>query len=111
MKVIVYNKLVRDKIPRIIQDDGAFPRIKRLTTKKRFLVELRKKLAEEVAELQKAKKKKDIVNELSDVLELLFGIARAENLSWKAVLKKQKEKKRTRGGFEKKLFLKSVRKP
>jgi len=108
MKNFVYNKLVRDKIPAIIRRNGGIPSIAPLSAK-RFLQELKKKLFEEGKELADAKGKEMVREELSDVLEVLQGIASAKKISWKAVLKKQKEKNVARGGFKKRIFLRSVK--
>jgi len=77
MKIIKYNKLIRDKIPKIIKHDNAVPKISILNHKD-FIIELKKKLIEESTELQNAGDKKEILNELSDVLEIIQTIARVE---------------------------------
>lgn len=107
MKVIKYNKLIRDKIPEIIKKDRAIPKVIHLNSK-RFEKELKKKLIEESIELQVAQGKKDILKELSDVLEVLQTIARTENISWKKIEEQRRKRAKERGGFKKKLFLKEV---
>lgn len=76
-----------------------------------FQSALKEKLVEETKELLEAKADKEILNELSDVLQLLESIAL--NNSTKIVeVKKLKEKKKIeRGGFDKKLFLEYVDEP
>lgn len=108
MKVIKYNKLIRDKIPQIIKRDNAIPKIS-ILNHRRFAEELKKKLVEESAELQKANSKKELLNELSDVLEILQTIARAEKLKWNEIEKKRVIKAKERGGFQKRIFLKEVK--
>lgn len=108
MKVIKYNKLIRDKIPEIIKKDRAVPKVSCLSNK-RFEKELKKKLIEESKELQAARGKKDILKELADILEVLQTIARIENVSWNEVKKQRKKRSKKRGGFKKRLFLKEVR--
>ena len=107
MKVIKYNKLIRDKIPEIIKKDRAIPKVIHLNSKS-FEKELKKKLIEESIELQVAQGKKDILKELSDVLEVLQTIARTENISWKKIEEQRRKRAKERGGFKKKLFLKEV---
>ena len=109
MKIIKYNKLIRDRIPEIIKKDGAMPKVSRLNHAK-FVKELKKKLVEESNELQMARNRKSLLNELSDVLEILMNIAKVEKLNWKSIENKRKTKKLERGGFDKKLLLKEVRK-
>ena len=65
----VMGKLVRDKIPEIIKNDGKTPIIEILSNED-YLKELDKKLIEEVAEYQADKS----VEEMADVLEVLFAI-------------------------------------
>ncbi len=110
MKKIKYNKLIRDRIPEIIRRDNAIPKISYLNNKK-FIVELKKKLLEEGGELQRTIDKKSVLNELSDILEIIQSIAEVEKIPWKNVEEKRKLKNKERGGFKKKIFLKEVRKP
>ncbi len=109
MKIIKYNKLIRDRVPEIIKKDDAMPKVSRLNHAK-FVKELKKKIIEESNELQMAKSRKSLLNELSDILEILMSIAKVEKLDWKSVENKRKRKKLERGGFDKKLFLEEVQK-
>lgn len=108
MKIIKYNKLIRDKIPEIIKRNNSVPKLS-ILSRKRFVQELKKKLVEESVELQKASGKKEILNELSDVLETIQTVARIEKIRWSEVEKKQKIKTRERGGFKKRIFLQEVK--
>lgn len=102
-----YNKLIRDKIPEIIKKDNAIPKISELNDEQ-FKIALKEKLVEEAKELLEAKTDEEILNELSDVLQLLESIALNNNLSIIQVEKQKEKKKQERGGFEKKLFLEYV---
>lgn len=108
MKVIRYNKLIRDKIPQIIKRDNAIPKLS-ILNQKRFVEELKKKLAEESVELQMASGKKEVLNELSDILEIIQAVARIEKIKWTEIEKKRKVKAKERGGFKKRFFLKEVK--
>ena len=108
MKTITYNKLVRDKIPQIIARSNAVAKF-RFLNNEAFIRELKKKLLEESAELQRARGRKESLNELSDVLEILRTIAEVEKLAWKNVERKRMAKNRERGGFKKKIFLEKVK--
>ena len=66
--------------------------------------ELKKKLVEEAREVREASKE-ELVNELSDVLELTKSIATHYKIPFSKVEKFQEEKRKKRGGFKKKLFL------
>lgn len=100
----VYNKLIRDKIPEIIVAAGEKPKIRKLN-KKEFKIELQKKVLEEAKELVAAKNKKDILNEVVDIQELLDWIIKEQKLDHSQIKKLQKEKNKKRGSFEKQLFL------
>lgn len=102
-----YNKLIRDKIPEIIKKDNAVPKISELNDEQ-FKLALKEKLVEEAKELLEAKTDEEILNELSDVSQLLESIALNNGLSVADVEKQKEKKKRDRGAFEKKLFLEYV---
>ena len=105
-----YNKLIRDKIPEIIKKNGAIPKISELNDEK-FRIALKEKLLEEAQELAEAKTGDEILNELSDVMQLIESIALNNNLSVSEVEKQKEKKKQECGGFEKKLFLEYVDEP
>jgi len=104
MKVVKYNKLVRDKIPEIVKAAGWTPVISVLK-KKDFLKVLKAKLVEEAKELLAAKSKKDVAHELADLQEVLDTIIAEVGLTKVHVQKIQREKNKKRGGFKKRIFL------
>jgi len=93
------GKLVRDRIPEIIIADGKTP-ITRILTDEEYLVELDKKLVEEVAEYQADKS----IEEMADVLEVLFAICKAHGYSVEELMTVRDAKRKKRGGFEQKIF-------
>lgn len=103
----IYNKLVRDRIPEIIRQEGKIPEY-HILDESSFNTALHQKLLEEGQELLEAKTKEDILNELADVMECLENIAKQHELSIDAVFARQIEKRTSRGGFSKKLFLEHV---
>jgi len=105
-----YNKLIRDKIPEIIKKDNAIPKISILNDEQ-FAMALKEKLVEEAKELLEVKTSEEILNELSDVLELVESIAINNKLTIAEVEKQKLAKKEKRGGFKKKLFLEYVDEP
>ena len=107
MKRTVYNKLIRDKIPEIIEKSGGVSKIHKLN-KAEFKYELAKKILEEGKELCEAKTKIDVLNELSDLLELVYAIAEESKISPEKLQKNRVEKNLKRGRFEKRLFLEYV---
>lgn len=107
MSTVFYNKLIRDKIPEIIIADGKKPKVYTLN-QKQYISELSKKVIEEAKELQFAKSKEDILNELSDLQELIDAILLAHQTTKDELTAKQKIKREKRGGFSLKLFLESI---
>ena len=95
-----FNKAIRDKIPEIIQKDGYTCNIQTLSDEK-FLVEIEKKLSEEVAEYQNDKNPE----ELADILEVIYAIAQLKGISKEELEKIRIKKLQDKGGFEKNLFL------
>ncbi len=99
----VYNKLVRDRIPEIIESDS-----KTCTTEilpdDRYLQMLDAKLNEELAEYQESKS----LEELADLLEVMRAVVKARGWTWEQLEQVRMEKNARRGGFEKKILLKEV---
>lgn len=100
----IYKKLIRDKIPEIIEGAGEIPHIRKLS-REEFKKELKKKILEEAKELIKSESKKDILNEIVDIQELLDWLAKEFKISPSAVKKLQAKKNKKRGSFKKRLFL------
>ena len=98
-----FNKLVRDKIPEIIENDNKKPIIRTLSDKE-YLMELNKKLQEEVNEYLEDNN----IEELADIIEVVYGILDAKNLDLLEFEKIRKEKVEKRGAFKKKIFLENV---
>lgn len=99
------GKLVRDRIPEIIfKNDGIKPRI-RVLKQKEYRDELLKKLQEEVVEVLAAKKPKEILEELADVEEVIDALLASAKLTRKEISTVQKQKRKKRGGFLKRIYL------
>lgn len=99
----VYNKLVRDKIPEIIEADGKTCKT-RILSDEEYIASLEAKLNEEVAEYQADKN----LEEMADVLEVLQAICIARGYSFNDLEEMKAKKANERGGFKKKMFLKYV---
>ncbi|MPM26894.1 hypothetical protein SDC9_73399 [bioreactor metagenome] len=99
----VYNKLVRDKIPQVIEEDGRRCETS-IVSKEELLPLLEEKLKEEVNEFMQDKN----LEELADIMEVVFGLAENLGYSEEDLLKKREEKKKARGGFKEGVFLKTV---
>ena len=95
-----YNKVVRDKIPEIIAESGKKSNIKQLDDTS-FLAELEKKLIEEVNEYSESKD----VEELADLLEVIYRISELRGVNSDELDKIRKDKAEKRGKFANNLFL------
>ena len=95
----VMGKLVRDRIPEIIKKDGKTPIIKILSNED-YLKELDKKLYEEVAEYQADMS----IEEMGDVLEVLFAICESRGHTVEELLRVRESKREKRGGFKDKIY-------
>ena len=100
---IIHNKLVRDNIIEIIEKNGKKAVNENLSNEE-YIKELNKKLIEEVNEFLE----NDKVEELADILEVIYAIIKNKNLTIKEVEKIMAKKKEENGGFSKKIFLKEV---
>ena len=99
----IYNKLVRDKIPQIIEADGKKFDVRKVDKKEHYKL-LEKKLEEEVKEFLEDKN----LEELADIMEVIFGLAENMEYSEEELLKKRMEKKEERGGFGEGIVLEKV---
>lgn len=98
-----YNKLVRDKIPEVIKKSG-----KKcdyiITEKEDYLDLLITKLDEEINEFREDKN----LEELADIMEVLFGLASSLGFSEEDLIRKREEKREERGGFKEGIVLQKV---
>lgn len=99
----VYDKLVRDRIPKIIESSGNKCEIE-VVSDEVALEYLYKKLNEEVSELLEDKN----LDEIADVMEVLFAIGSKYGYSEEDILDRRNEKRDSRGGFEDNLILKKT---
>lgn len=95
-----FNKLVRDNIPDIMKKKGEKPTVEILSDE-RYLLELDKKLSEEVSEYQESKE----LEELADILEVVYAICKARGHTSKELDDARDKKRVERGAFSKKYFL------
>jgi predicted house-cleaning noncanonical NTP pyrophosphatase (MazG superfamily) len=99
----VYNKLVRDKIPEIIEAEGKTVK-SRWLSKEEYFEELIKKLGEEYEEFKEARN----LEELVDLQEVILALADAMNIKHGALGKALSEKALQKGAFKHRVYLESV---
>ena len=102
----IYNKLVRDKIPLIITNNGEEPII-RILSDEEYKKELENKLFEEYNEVINSSGM-DRIEELADMLEIIKFLALLEGKNLEDVINISNEKNIKRGSFKDKIYLEKV---
>ena len=98
-----YDKLVRDRIPEIIAKNGQNAKVRRLTDEE-YLRKLDEKLGEELAEYLADGN----VEELADLLEVIYAAALARGCPAEQLDEIRRRKAMERGVFEARLLLEEV---
>lgn len=97
----IYNKLVRDKIPENIDKMEGRKSNYKILEYKEYIEELDKKLFEEAHEFIE----EHSVEELADLMEVIYTIMKINNISINDVENARKIKKDKKGGFNDKIYL------
>lgn len=103
MAVKVYNKLVRDKIPEIIEADGKCCKTEILSDEE-YIKMIDAKLDEELAEYHKDQN----IEELADLMEVIYAAGEARGYSGEELESVRLAKVEKRGGFKRKILLREV---
>lgn len=103
----IYNKLVRDRIPEIIKLNGQHVEYRRIEGEE-FLREAKQKLLEEVKEYMEAQNSEQAVEELADLLELVYCLAERHGHSNTELDYIREDKAERRGAFHEGWFLETV---
>ena len=98
-----YNKLVRDRIPEIIEMSGSTC-VTEILSDEDYLRMVDAKLDEELAEYHKDQN----IEELADLLEVIHAAAIARGYTLEQLEQVRTEKAGKRGGFSKMILLKEV---
>ncbi len=99
----IYNKLVRDNIPTIIEENGQTCNIAILDDEE-YIKKIDEKLNEELCEYYGD----GSIQELADLLEVVYAAAKARGYTEQQLEQIRLEKLEKRGGFDKRLLLISV---
>lgn len=103
MSTKIFNKLVRDRIPEIILGKG-----KQCETKTIEGAELLSALATKLVEEKDEFIEEPSVEELADILEVVYGLIEHHETTLSEVERVRQKKREERGGFQKGVFLVSV---
>ena len=99
-----YNKLVRDKIPGVIKENGKNP-ITHVADDKEYWKKLKEKLKEEVNEFVKDSNEEEI----ADILEVINAICIYKKYDKSKLDYIKKEKAEKRGKFDNRIILDEVK--
>lgn len=102
-KHTIHNKLIRDRIPEIIEASGRSC-VTEVLSGDAYIQALDAKLNEELAEYQQNKS----LEELADLLEVMGAVVKARGYTWDDLTRVRKEKRADRGAFDRRIFLKEV---
>lgn len=103
MSIIKYDKLVRDRIPEIIESSGKTCKTEILNDEE-YLRRVDAKLDEELAEYHRDQN----IEELADLMEVIYAAAVARGYTIEQLERVREEKAAKRGGFRKKILLVEV---
>jgi predicted house-cleaning noncanonical NTP pyrophosphatase (MazG superfamily) len=98
-----YHKLVRDRIPEIIERDGRKCEIE-ILSEEEYRQALRQKLVEEAQEAAESSPD-HLTTELADLYEIIDALMIAYGLDREAVLAEQNQRRAARGGFDRRIRL------
>ncbi|MCY9696423.1 nucleoside triphosphate pyrophosphohydrolase [Paenibacillus alginolyticus] len=104
--MIRHKKLVRDKIPQVVGEQGKKAEF-RVLSDVEYKAVLNLKLHEELLEFINANED-DQITELADLVEVVYGILETKGVSIEDFEKVRLTKKAEYGGFKEKLLLVSV---
>jgi len=102
-----YNKLVRDNIPNIIENNNEIPVFRTLDDKE-YWNALLKKVDEEKLEVLSALTKEERKKELADLLELIKAMAEFNGYTLSEIEEEANIKRSKNGGFTRRLYLEKV---
>ncbi len=104
MSIKRYNKLVRDRIPEIIESSGEICKTEILSDEE-YLKMIDEKLDGELAEYHQDQN----IEELADLTEVIHAAVITRGYALENLERVQAEKAAMRGSFQKKILLKEVR--
>jgi predicted house-cleaning noncanonical NTP pyrophosphatase (MazG superfamily) len=99
-----YNKLIRDRIPEVIENTGK-KFSTRILNEDEYIEQLKKKAYEELDEFVNTNNRDDAVEELADLLEIIHALSEYHGSSIDEIEEARKQKVKKRGGFKRKIFL------
>lgn len=99
------NKLVRDKIPELIQKEEKVCGFHTIDNENEFLYQLKNKLIEESNEVLLAKNDEELIEELADLFEVIETLLKEKKLDLSIIRSKKTLKRNKNGSFNKRIYL------
>ncbi len=100
-----YPKLVRDKIPEIIKEQGGESSFRVIQAEGEFFEYLVRKLQEEAEELLHSGKEGNFEEEFADIFEIISALSTLKGTTVENITSVQEEKRTKRGGFKKRIVM------
>lgn len=97
------EKLIRDKLPQIMRDQGLAVFERRLDDAD-FIAALKDKLLEEAREAHAAADAPEMTDELADLTEVILALAEAHGISRDQIEARRLAKREERGGFDGRVY-------
>jgi predicted house-cleaning noncanonical NTP pyrophosphatase (MazG superfamily) len=107
-KTFKFNKLSRDKTYQHMIENGVEVSLIPIESKKSIIHYFEKKILEEAAEVQTSTTKKECIEELADLLEVIHGFAKTMDITFEKINETRKEKRERCGGFDQNIIIESV---
>jgi predicted house-cleaning noncanonical NTP pyrophosphatase (MazG superfamily) len=99
MKMVQFNKLIRNKLPIIMQKEGFIINSTTLSQDE-YISNLKKKLIEEANEVSEANSNEELLIELADVMEVIHALAKANDLPLELIEEHRLRKLSINGTFD-----------
>lgn len=97
------DKLIRDRLPDMMRAKGILV-YERIMEENEFMDKLKDKLLEEALEVKRSDNQEELKEELADILEVIHALSQASGIPMPQIEELREEKRKTKGGFDKKIY-------
>lgn len=104
MKKNMYQKLVRDRVPELIEKSNKTC-VVRILDDTEYVECLKAKLFEETKEYLESENNQEATEELADLIEVIYALANTHDVSSERLEQIRLNKLKPRGAFENKVYL------
>ncbi|HJK86991.1 MAG TPA: nucleoside triphosphate pyrophosphohydrolase [Candidatus Megaira endosymbiont of Nemacystus decipiens] len=93
-----FNKLIRNKLPQRMKEEGVYLNAKKLTPQE-YKEQLKLKIIEEAHEVAESKEKQELTIELADLLEVIYELAKTNDIKIEEIEEERQKKLQINGAF------------